>query len=140
MASDVCKHCHRQRDTNGVGNIFCHECSGIDQGPLSKSSLCHVLQRRRLKIVMDHDPTTLLPVQSSKEGSVVGESQDILDGSEGNRSRTNSRDYFIARTASKMSEISGVGDERKNSMDDGIQRSASAASSRRGSKASAANS
>jgi len=55
VALKLCQQCQRRRDTRGLGNVFCHECSGIDQGPLNKSLLYPVLQRRRLKLMMASD-------------------------------------------------------------------------------------
>merc|ERR1719162_65933 len=46
-AFELCSKCNSSRNNKGRGNIFCHECSGIDDGPLSKSVLLPVCQRRR---------------------------------------------------------------------------------------------
>lgn len=55
---EVCSICQRRRNRRGVGDVFCHGCSGIDKGILSQSVMYPVLDRRRLKINMqapDHN-------------------------------------------------------------------------------------
>jgi hypothetical protein len=42
-AFESCAQCNRSRDARGRGNIFCNECSGIDDGPLSRSLLCALM-------------------------------------------------------------------------------------------------
>lgn len=48
-AFELCTVCQRRRNRHGVGCVFCHVCSGVDQADLSQSLLYPVLQRRQLK-------------------------------------------------------------------------------------------
>lgn len=45
----VCTVCHRKRDRFGIGHVFCHACSAVDDVPLCEALLFPVLQRRRLR-------------------------------------------------------------------------------------------
>mmetsp|Transcript_147259 Transcript_147259/g.274307 ORF Transcript_147259/g.274307 Transcript_147259/m.274307 type:complete len:1397 (-) Transcript_147259:89-4279(-) len=51
-ALEICSVCQRRRSRRGVGDVFCHVCSGVDKGNLSHGLLYPVFQRRRLKISM----------------------------------------------------------------------------------------
>eukprot|EP00747_Dinoflagellata_sp_TGD_P050923 gnl/TRDRNA2_/TRDRNA2_147044_c1_seq1.p1 gnl/TRDRNA2_/TRDRNA2_147044_c1~~gnl/TRDRNA2_/TRDRNA2_147044_c1_seq1.p1 ORF type:complete len:297 (-),score=32.94 gnl/TRDRNA2_/TRDRNA2_147044_c1_seq1:106-939(-) len=49
LAGTKCENCARPRTSFGVGSVYCHACSGIDDRPLRESILWPVLERRRLR-------------------------------------------------------------------------------------------
>merc|ERR1711953_145151 len=51
-AGEACSTCNRRRNNRGVGSMFCHGCSGVDDKPLPSNVLHPVLQRKRLQLNM----------------------------------------------------------------------------------------
>jgi hypothetical protein len=49
MAGLQCETCSRKRDARGIGGMFCHDCSGVDDSVLAESSLSQVFERRSLR-------------------------------------------------------------------------------------------
>lgn len=49
LAGSTCENCGRVRNAGGIGSVFCHTCSGVDDKPLHRSLLFPVLSRQRLR-------------------------------------------------------------------------------------------
>jgi hypothetical protein len=49
-AGEECTACGRCRNSRGMGHLFCHVCSGVDDQPLEDLHLYPVLQRKRLHL------------------------------------------------------------------------------------------
>jgi len=51
-AFEECSVCKRRRSSKGMGSLFCHSCSGVDDIPLPDNVLHPVLMRKRLQLSM----------------------------------------------------------------------------------------
>jgi len=49
MAGLPCETCSRKRDARGIGAMFCHDCSGVDDTALAETSLSQVFERRGIR-------------------------------------------------------------------------------------------
>lgn len=48
-SNKICSKCKRQRDSQGIGNVFCHVCSCVDAKPLNETLLYPAMDRARLR-------------------------------------------------------------------------------------------
>jgi len=62
-SNKMCSKCKRQRDSQGIGNVFCHVCSCVDAKPLNETLLYPAMERARLRRKMGSETFQVPPTQ-----------------------------------------------------------------------------